>query len=61
MDGIAGTIPYGRSAKQDDQIGLFDYVIDQEGQEKMADDECRIFDWRNLKKSITYNSMKRSK
>jgi hypothetical protein len=60
MDGITGTIPYGKSAKQDNQISLFDYVIEQEQSEKQNDDECRIFDWRNFKKSITYNSVKRS-
>ena len=59
MDGITGTVPYGKPAKTENQLSLFDYVIDQEQSEKLTDDECRIYDWRNQKKSITYNSVKR--
>lgn len=61
MDGITGTIPYGRPSKDDNQISLFDYVIDQDQEATPTNDDCRIFDWRNLNKSITYNSMKRGK
>ncbi|MGE1062182.1 hypothetical protein NXG27_06055 [Megasphaera paucivorans] len=57
MDGLTGTIPYGKLAESQYQISLFDFVIDEMKSEDMAVD-CRIFNWRS-KESITYNSMKR--
>ncbi len=59
MDGITGTVPYGKPAEEVYEMSLFAPAMNEPEPEE-ADTECRIFDWRT-KESITYNSMKRGK
>ncbi|MBE5849755.1 MAG: restriction endonuclease subunit M [Lachnospiraceae bacterium] len=57
MDGITGTIPFGKPKEEYQQLSLFDYAVginDTEPEEV----NCKIFDWRS-NESLTYNSMKR--
>ena len=56
MDGITGTIPFGKPKEKYPQMTFFDFeqgINDTENEEV----DCRIFDWRS-KKSITYRSIK---
>ncbi len=57
MDGITGTIPYGKPKEENQQLSLFDYAV---GINDTEDEEvnCRIFDWRS-NESLTYNSLKK--
>jgi hypothetical protein len=57
MDGITGTIPFGKPKEEYQQLSLFDFAVginDTEPEEV----NCKIFDWRS-NESLTYNSMKR--
>lgn len=61
MDGISGTIPFGKPKEEYHQFSLFDFVVADESrkQDKEEPEEvyCRIYDWRS-EKSLTYKSMK---
>ena len=57
MDGITGTIPFGKPKEENQQFTLFDYTVginDAEPEEV----NCKIYDWRS-NESLTYNSMKK--
>ena len=56
MDGITGTVPFGKPMEEYQQLSLFDFAVginDTEPEEV----DCRIFDWRS-KESITFRSIK---
>lgn len=56
MDGITGTVPFGKPKEIKDQLDLFDFTVginDTEPEEV----DCKIYDWLN-KKSLTYRSIK---
>ena len=56
MDGITGTVPFGKPKEDYQQLSLFDYTVginDDEPEEV----ECKIFDWRS-NESMTYRSVK---
>lgn len=56
MDGITGTIPFGKPKEIKDQLDLFDFTVginDTEPEEV----DCKIYDWLN-KKSLTYRNIK---
>ena len=61
MDGISGTIPFGKPKEEYHQFSLFDFVVADEPRkqdiEKPEEVYCRIYDWRS-DKSLTYKSMK---
>ena len=59
MDGITGTVPFGKPKEQYHQYSLFDFVVVDEANdvEKQPDMECRIYDWRS-DRSLTYRSIK---
>lgn len=58
MDGIYGTIPFGKPVEKNQQISLFDFVIEDEKSDEEAEDvNCKIFDWRS-NESIAYISLK---
>ncbi len=56
MDGITGTVPFGKPKEENHQINFFDYMhgINDTEPEEM---DCVIYDWKS-KGSITYNSLK---
>ena len=56
MDGITGTIPFGKPKEENKQITFFDYMqgINDTEEEEM---DCRIYDWRS-NESLTYRSIK---
>lgn len=59
MDGITGTVPFGKPVEEYQQISFFDFV---EGNDtEAADDDvavdCLLYDWRS-NESITYKSIK---
>lgn len=57
MDGITGTIPFGKPKEEYQQLSIFDFAVginDNEPEEV----NCKIFDWRS-NESLTYNSMKK--
>ena len=56
MDGITGTVPFGKPKEENRQLSFFDYAqgINDSEQEEV---DCRIFDWRS-NESITYKSIK---
>ena len=59
MDGITGTVPYGKPKEEFQQMNLFDFAVginDTEPEEV----DCRIFDWRS-NESLAYRSIKESK
>lgn len=56
MDGITGTIPFGKPNDEYKQISLFEYAVGINDTEPEAVN-CRIFDWRS-NESLTYNSIK---
>ncbi len=56
MDGITGTIPFGKPQEEYRQLSLFDFSVginDTEPEEV----DCRIFDWRS-NESLTYRSIR---
>jgi hypothetical protein len=61
MDGISGTVPYGKPKEENRQYSIFDFVVSDEPQDNIEqaqyDTDCRIYDWRS-NKSITYKSMR---
>lgn len=59
MDGITGTVPYGKPKEDYQQLSLFDYAVginDTEPEEV----DCKIFDWRS-NESLTYRSIKENR
>lgn len=57
MDGITGTIPFGKPTEEYHQFTIFDFAVginDTEPEEV----NCKIYDWRS-NESLTYNSMKK--
>ena len=59
MDGITGTVPYGKPKEEYQQLSFFDYEqgINDTGDEAVY---CRIMDWR-ADRSITYRSISNTK
>ena len=59
MDGMTGTVPFGKPKEQYHQYSLFDFVVSDEAydEEKQPDKEWRIYDWRG-DRSLTYRSVK---
>ena len=57
MDGITGTVPFGKPQDDFKQMSLFDYTvgINDAGPQSL---DCKIFDWRS-NESITYRSLKK--
>lgn len=56
MDGITGTIPFGKPKEENHQISFWDYaqgINDTEPEEV----DCKIYDW-TANKEITYRSLK---
>lgn len=56
MDGITGTVPFGKPVEEYQQMSFFDFVEGKETEDTEAVN-CRIFDWRS-NESITYKSVK---
>ena len=59
MDGITGTIPFGKPIEQYQQMKLFDYAVGINDAEPETV-YCKIYDWRR-DNSLTYISMKEGK
>ena len=59
MDGMTGTVPFGKPKEQYHQYSLFDFVVADKANdvERQPDKECRIYDWRR-DRSLTYRSIK---
>lgn len=59
MDGMTGTVPFGKPKEQYHQYSLFDFVVEDEtnDEDMLPDTECRIYDWRS-DRSLTYRSIK---
>lgn len=57
MDGISGTIPFGKPQEENYQLTLFDFVVDKANEDEKIDMDCKIFDWRS-NESILYRSLK---
>ena len=59
MDGMTGTVPFGKPKEQYHQYSLFDFVVADKAndEERQPDKECRIYDWRR-DRSLTYRSIK---
>lgn len=61
MDGISGTIPFGKPKEEYHQFSLFRFVVadepDKQDTQEPEEVYCRIYDWRS-DKSLTYKSMK---
>ena len=60
MDGITGSIPFGKPVEEFQQMSFFDFIEGNEAEDVSDNTEavdCRIFDWRS-KESITYKSVK---
>ena len=56
MDGITGTVPFGKPKEENHQMTFFDYmqgINDTEPEEV----DCKIFDWRS-NESLTYRSIR---
>lgn len=56
MDGITGTVPYGKPTEEFHQMSFFDYeqgINDTEPEQV----DCKIYDW-GEKKAITYKSIR---
>ncbi len=56
MDGITGTVPFGKPVEEYQQMSFFDFVEGNKTDDTEAVD-CRIYDWRS-NESITYKSVK---
>ena len=56
MDGITGTVPFGKPVEEYQQMSFFDFVEGNTDDEKEVVD-CRIYDWRS-NESIIYKSVK---
>ncbi len=59
MDGITGTVPFGKPQEKNKQISIFDFMVGINDTEPEQLD-CKIFDWRS-NESITYRSLKGGK
>lgn len=61
MDGITGSIPFGKPVEEYQQMSFFDFIEGNEQEDISTDNveavDCRIFDWRS-NESITYKSVK---
>ena len=59
MDGITGTVPYGKPKDKYKQMSFFDYTtgINDAEEEEM---DCKLYDWR-ADRSLTYRSIKEGK
>lgn len=55
MDGITGTVPFGRPKEVFQQLNIFDFTV---GASDKEDEQmyCKIYDWRN-NTSLTYRSL----
>lgn len=56
MDGTTGTVPYGKPTEDFTQISFFDF-IESKREDKEANLDCRIYDWK-ANKSILYRNIK---
>lgn len=56
MDGLTGTIPFGKTNDEYQKISLFNYTEGNNDTEKEVAD-CKIYDWRS-NKLFTYRSLK---
>ena len=56
MDGITGSIPFGKPETEYQQLSFFDFVEGNEEDDAETVD-CRMYDWRS-NRSITYKSIK---
>ena len=56
MDGITGTVPFGKPQEEYHQMSFFDYTQGRNDTEQ-EEVNCKIYDWRS-NKSITYKSIK---
>ncbi|MCR5203262.1 MAG: restriction endonuclease subunit M [Lachnospiraceae bacterium] len=56
MDGITGTVPFGKPQERNKQITIFDYMVGINDSEPEQLD-CKIYDWRS-NESLTYRSLK---
>jgi hypothetical protein len=57
MDGITGTVPFGKPTGEYIQYSFFDYVQCGVTEDKEKSNDCKIYDWRS-NMSITYKSIK---
>ncbi len=57
MDGITGTVPFGKPKEENRQFTMFDYMVGINDTEEEEVD-CKIYDWRS-NETLTYNSMKK--
>lgn len=57
MDGITGTVPFGKPSEKFAQINFFDFMqgINDTGEETM---DCQIYDWKS-NTILSYNSMRK--
>ena len=63
MDGLTMTIPYSEAEERFIQLDLFGLLQDEESQEAKKEENiqpyCRIYDWRNKRKSIEFQELKK--
>ena len=65
MDGLTGTIPYSKAEEHLKQLDIFGFLqeedesISKEVKEINTQPYCRIYDWRNKKKSIEFQELKK--
>ena len=60
MDGITGTIPFGKSVEDNYQFNFFDFIEGEIPKNEIESIDCRIFDWRS-NMSIPYKSTRNKK
>ena len=56
MDGITGTVPFGKPQEEYQQLSIFDFTVGINDSEPEQLD-CKIYDWRS-NTSLTYRSLK---
>ena len=56
MDGITGTVPFGKPQEEYQQLSIFDFTVGINDSEPEQLD-CKIYDWRS-NESLTYRSLK---
>lgn len=66
MDGLTGTIPYSKAEEHLKQLDIFGFLQDEEDDNRQISHEetneqpyCRIYDWRNKKKSVEFQELKK--
>ena len=66
MDGLTGTIPYSKAEEHLKQLDIFGLLQDEDSEALQELPEaldkqpyCRIYDWRNKKKSIEFQELKK--